>query len=97
MEVRTRARSGISEVGYHVAALDPLSRFDVQSRIVGKNRFNAVSVADLSHVAVPGAETRLDYHAICGRHDRRPGLGRDIDSLVKLQDAAEWRGPVTEG
>ena len=57
---------------------------------------DAVSMADLHHIAVAGVETRFSNHTICRCYNRRSGLGRDIDAFVELRDSAERRGPVTE-
>ncbi len=70
MEVRSRAGTGIAQVGDHIAAFYPIAYFNIQSGIVRKERFYTISVADFHHVAVTRTETGFDHNPVGRGWDR---------------------------
>ena len=91
MEVRAGAGTGITGIGDDIAPPDALTCLYVEARIVGIQRFDPVSVADLYHVSVARAEARLDHDAVGRGHDRRPGLSGDVQAFMEFENTAERR------
>src|SRR5712691_8235118 len=96
MQVRPGRPSGRADRSDLLTTDDEVALLDEELRSMRVTRDQPVAVVDLNHLTILGMHVREDDLAAGRGDDRRPGLRREIQPLVKTLLSAERIDPPTE-
>ena len=96
VQMRPGRTPGRADFGNFLRALNDVAGLDVQCRSVGVAGDDVAAMIDFHHVAELVMPLGGQHHAPCCSHDRRTGLGNEVDAFVRRVLASDRVNPHAE-